>query len=73
MGYKVLSSPGQRYKVPNTSGDTGYKNKGVFMENLELLRGVVSDETFARIEEETKESKIRLADLSIGNCVSEEF
>lgn len=24
------------------------------MENLELLRGVVSDETFARIEEETK-------------------
>lgn len=32
------------------------------MENLELLKGVVSDETFARIEEETKESKIRLAD-----------
>ena len=36
------------------------------MENIELLRGVVSDETFARIEEETKESKIRLADLSTG-------
>lgn len=42
------------------------------MENLELLRGVVSDETFARIEEETKESKIRLADLSTGNYVSKE-
>ena len=36
------------------------------MENLELLKGVVSDETFARIEEETKESTIRLADLSTG-------
>lgn len=42
------------------------------MENLELLRGVVSDETFARIEEETKESNIKLADLSTGNYVSKE-
>ena len=42
------------------------------MENLELLRGVVSDETFARIEAETKDSTIRLGDLSTGNYVSKD-
>lgn len=42
------------------------------MENLELLKGVVSAETYAKLEEETKDSTIRLGDLSTGNFVSKE-
>ena len=34
------------------------------MENLEILKGIVSDETYAALEAETKDSKIRLGDLS---------
>lgn len=41
------------------------------MENLEILKGVVSDETYAAIEAETKDSKIKLMDLSSGQYVSE--
>lgn len=37
------------------------------MENLELLKGVLSPTTYALVEEETKDSKIKLADLSTGN------
>lgn len=39
------------------------------MENLEILKGVVSDETYAKIEAETKDSQIKLADLSKGEYV----
>lgn len=42
------------------------------MENLEILKGVVSDETYAAIEAETKDSKIKLMDLSAGQYVSED-
>lgn len=42
------------------------------MENLEILKGVVSDETFAKLEEETKDSTIKLGDLSTGKYVSDE-
>ena len=34
------------------------------MENLEILKGIVSDETYAALEAETKDSKIKLGDLS---------
>lgn len=40
------------------------------MENLEILKGVVSDDTYAKIEAETKDSDIKLADLSKGEYVS---
>lgn len=42
------------------------------MENLDILKGVVSDETFAKLEEETKDSPIKLGDLSTGKYVSED-
>lgn len=40
------------------------------MENLEILKGIVSDETYARLESETKDSPIKLADLHSGEYVS---
>ena len=40
------------------------------MENLEILKGIVSDETYAALEAETKDSKIRLGDLSTDKYVS---
>lgn len=40
------------------------------MENLEILKGIVSDETYAVLEAETKDSKIRLGDLSTDKYVS---
>ncbi len=40
------------------------------MENLEIFKGVVSDETYAKLEEETKDSEIKLVDLSKGEYVS---
>ena len=40
------------------------------MENLEILKGIVSDETYAALEAETKDSKIRLGDLSTDEYVS---
>lgn len=36
------------------------------MENLELLKEVLSPTTYALVEDETKDSKIKLADLSTG-------
>lgn len=41
------------------------------MENLEILKKVLKPETFALVEEETKDSKIKLADLSSGKYVDE--
>ena len=40
------------------------------MENLEILKGIVTDETYAALEAETKDSKIRLGDLSTDKYVS---
>lgn len=40
------------------------------MENLEILKGIVSDETYAALEAKTKDSKIRLGDLSTDKYVS---
>lgn len=40
------------------------------MENLEILKGVVSEETYARLESETKDSQMRLADLHTDEYVS---
>lgn len=42
------------------------------MENLEILKGIVSDETYAALEAETKDSKIRLGDLSTDEYVSKD-
>ena len=42
------------------------------MENLEILKGIVSDETYAVLEAETKDSKIRLGDLSTDEYVSKD-
>lgn len=46
------------------------KAKDIYMENLEILKGIVSDETYAALEAETKDSKIRLGDLSTDKYVS---
>lgn len=40
------------------------------MENLEILKDVVSEETYAALEAETKGSTIRLGDLSTNQYVS---
>lgn len=40
------------------------------MENLEILKGIVTDETYAALEAETKDSKIRIGDLSTDKYVS---
>lgn len=40
------------------------------MENLEILKDTLSAETYAAVEAETKDSKIKLADLSGGEYVS---
>lgn len=40
------------------------------MENLELLKDVLSENTYALVESETKDSKIKLADLSGGEYVN---
>ena len=42
------------------------------MENLEILKGIVSDETYAALEAETKDSKIKLGDLSSDKYVSKD-
>lgn len=46
------------------------KAKDIYMENLEILKGIVTDETYAALEAETKDSKIRLGDLSTDKYVS---
>lgn len=46
------------------------KTRSIYMENLEILKGIVSDETYAALEVETKDSKIRLGDLSTDKYVS---
>lgn len=40
------------------------------MKNVELLKDVLSDETYAKVVEESKESPISLADISGGDYVS---
>lgn len=45
------------------------KAKDIYMENLEILKGIVTDETYAALEAE-KDSKIRLGDLSTDKYVS---
>lgn len=40
------------------------------MKNLEMLKNVLSPETYAKVEEETKDSTISLADTSKGDYVS---
>lgn len=40
------------------------------MENLEILKDVISEETYAALEAETKDSTIRLGDLSTNQYVS---
>ena len=42
------------------------------MENLEILKGIVSDKTYAALEAETKDSKIKLGDLSSDKYVSKD-
>lgn len=42
------------------------------MENLEILKGIVSDETYAALEAETKDSTIKLGDLSSDKYVSKD-
>lgn len=41
------------------------------MENLEILKSTLSPETYARVEEETAKSTLKLADLSKGGYVSQ--
>lgn len=48
------------------------KTKEYFMKNLELLKGVLKEETYALVEAETKDSDISLADLSKGQYVSKD-
>lgn len=40
------------------------------MENVELLKGVLSEETYNKVVEESKKSNIRLFDMSSGEYVS---
>lgn len=40
------------------------------MKNVELLKGVLSAETYAKVVEESKNSEMSLADISSGNYVS---
>lgn len=42
------------------------------MKNLEILKGVLSAETYALVEKETAESDIQLCDLSTGDYVSKQ-
>lgn len=42
------------------------------MKNLEILKGVLSAETYALVEKETADSEIQLFDLSTGDYVSKQ-
>ena len=51
----------------HSSGETAYKNKGVFME---FLKEYLTEETFAKVKEELDGKDVKLANLKSGEYVS---
>lgn len=60
----------EAHRISRQAAYDALEKAKVYMENLEILKGIVSDETYAALEAETKESKIRLGDLSTDKYVS---